>query len=147
VVSAGPTNYISAGDVFVVVGDKLVALGWDKRMSVNQIAVSREGALHVASSGGLFQYGEKGWQRIEAADSGGRDWATKDILAAGFDSAGQLWFGSKAGAGCRMANGWKFYEGKDGLPWSDFSCIISAADGQIWFGTRLGAIRFDGKDW
>ena len=147
IVRVGPANYISAGDLFSVIDGKLTSLGWDKRMSVNQIAVSHDGTLHVASSGGLFRHDEKSWQRIEAVDSRGRNWTAKDTLAVGFDSADQLWFGSKAGVGCRTPNGWKFYEGKDGLPWTDFTCFTAAADGQIWFGTKLGAIRFDGKEW
>ncbi len=147
VVRSGATNFISAGELFAAVGGKLTSLNWDRAMAVNQIAVSPEGALHVASSGGLFEQREQRWQRLQALDSAGRDWSAKDILAVGFDSTGQRWFGSKAGVGCRTPNGWKFYEGKDGLPWADFTFITPAADGQVWFCTRLGAIKFDGKDW
>ena len=147
VVRFGTTNFISAGELFAAVGGKLISLGWDRGMLVNQIAASGDGALYVASRGGLFQQRGHDWQRIEVVDSGGRAWAAKDVLAVGFDSKGQLWFGSKAGVGCRTPEGWKFYEGKDGLPWADFTCLTPATDAEVWFGTRLGAIRFDGKEW
>jgi hypothetical protein len=64
-----------------------------------------------------------------------------------FDSKGQLWFAVKAGVGCRSARGWRFFEGKDGLPWNDFTGIAAGTDGDIWFTTHLGVIRFDGVDW
>src|SRR5215472_12334670 len=50
VATAGATNYISAGDLFAVMGDKLLSLGWDRNKLVNGIAASAGGELHVASS-------------------------------------------------------------------------------------------------
>src|SRR5262249_10287545 len=40
-----------------------------------------------------------------------------------------------------------FYEGKDGLPWNDFTGIAAGLKGEVWFSTHLGVIRFDDKGW
>src|SRR6185436_5965833 len=97
---------------------------------VNQVAVSPSGVLHVASSRGLFQQEQRGWRRIELVDDGGRAWGFKDVLGVAFDSKGQLWFASRAGVGCQTVDGWKFYEGKDGLPWNDFTCVAAGPNGE-----------------
>jgi len=111
------------------------------------MAVSRDGAVHVASSGGLLRQDGKGWQALEVTAEGGRAWAAKDVLGVAFDSKGRLWFATQAGVGCRTEQGWRFYEGKDGLPWNDFTGITAGPEGEVWFGTHLGAIRFDGQEW
>jgi ligand-binding sensor domain-containing protein len=77
----------------------------------------------------------------------GRAWGFKDVLGVAFDSKGQLWFASTRRVGCQTVDGWKFYEGKDGLPWNDFTCVAAGPNGEVWFGTRLGAVRFDGREW
>jgi hypothetical protein len=64
-----------------------------------------------------------------------------------FESAGQLWFATKAGVACLAASGWKFFEGKDGLPWTDFTGAAAGPRGGVWFGTHLGAVYFDGQGW
>ena len=61
------------------------------------------------------------------------------VLGVTFDSKGRLWFATRAGVGCRQAEGWKFYEGKNGLPWNDFTGIAAGPEAEVWFGTRLGA--------
>lgn len=134
-------------DPFLVADGKLSSLGWPSRYRVNQIAVSPEGSLALASSAGIFQQRSNGWQPMGIVDDGDRAWAVKDVLGIAFDSKGQLWFASRAGVGCQTQTGWKFYEGKDGLPWNDFTCVSSGLDGGVWFGTQRGAIRFDGSDW
>src|SRR5262249_35717578 len=35
----------------------------------------------------------------------------------------------------------------DGLPYDDFTTMAAAENGAVWFGTRVGAIRFDGRNW
>lgn len=144
----GTTNFLlRAGEPKVVAEAKLLSLGWVSGSRADQMAVSREGILHAASSGGLFRQQQRGWERIQIADGLGREWAVKDVLGVAFDSKGQLWFATRAGTGCRKGESWKFYEGKDGLPWNDFTGITAGPEGEVWFGTRLGAIRFDGKEW
>jgi hypothetical protein len=143
----GSTNFISAAELFAVNQGKRIDLPSAQGARVNQIAISPDGILHVASSAGLHWLSGDRWQRVEIIDNVGRAWGVKDVLGVSFDSKGQLWFASKAGVGCRRAEGWKFFEGKDGLPWNDFTCITSGPDGEVWFGTKLGAIRFDGQEW
>ncbi len=144
----GPTQVLaSSNEVFAVVDGKLTSRRWPSRLRVNQIAISAGGVLHVASDSGLFQQKQSRWVPIGIEDSGGRAWAVKQALGVAFDSKGQLWFASLAGVGCRTADGWKFYEGKDGLPWNQFTGITAGVESEVWFGTRLGAIRFDGKEW
>jgi len=144
----GATNFVSGVEPWQVIQDKPILLRWERSMGqVNQIAISPDGQLHVASSGGLFRQSAGGWERIEIVDDGGRAWAVTNVLGVTFDSKEQLWFASKAGVGCLSGGRWKFYEGKDGLPWADFTCIAAGPEGEVWFGTRLGAIRFDGKEW
>ncbi|MSU59687.1 MAG: hypothetical protein EXS35_16230 [Pedosphaera sp.] len=116
-------------------------------VTAQQMAISPRGVVHVASSGGLLTLTDKGWQPMEILDGGGRAWAVRDVLGVGFDSLGQLWFATKAGVGCQTAKGWRFYEGKDGLPWNDFTGIAAGPQGEVWFTTHLGVIRFEGGQW
>ncbi|MBI4658086.1 MAG: hypothetical protein HY735_04410 [Verrucomicrobia bacterium] len=144
----GATNFIAtAADPFVAVDGRFSSMGWPSRFRVNQIAVGLEGRLVLASDSGLFVQREDGYQALGILDEFGRAWGVKDVAGVAFDSKGQLWFASKAGVGCRGNNGWKFYEGKDGLPWNEFTGITAGPDGAVWFGTQLGVIRFDGKEW
>jgi hypothetical protein len=132
---------------FAVVNGRAQSLEWPGKYRVNQLAVAPDGTLWVASSGGLFQRVGDGWAPLGITDGLGRAWGVQDVLGVTFDSKGQLWFATKAGVGCRTEQSWRFFEGKDGLPWNDFTGIASLPDGTVWFGTRLGAIRFDGRDW
>jgi hypothetical protein len=128
-------------------GERLESLGQPKNAALNQLALSPEGRLYAASSAGLFQRGVSGWDPIEVLDSPGRAWAVKDVLGVAFDSKGQLWFATKAGVGLKAGETWRFFEGKDGLPWNDFTSIAAGPKGEVWFGTHLGAIRYDNRDW
>ncbi len=74
-------------------------------------------------------------------------WAPVDVRAVAYDSAGQLWFASPQGVGCRQKDGmWKLYTGNNGLPFNDFTCMATGTSG-VWFGTTNGAIHFDGEQW
>jgi hypothetical protein len=42
---------------------------------------------------------------------------------------------------------WILFEGKDGLPYNDFTKMTAGKNGDVWFGTKKGAIHFDGKTW
>src|SRR5262249_17459562 len=146
VIRWGTTNFLVTGDnLFAIVNRKPLSLGWTGR--VNQVAISPIGVPYIAATGGLFQQRQQGLHRVEPVDEGGRAGAFKGVLGVAFESKGQLWFATRAGVGCQTAEGWKFYEGKDGLPWNDFTCVTAGSEGEVWFGTRLGAIRFDGNNW
>jgi hypothetical protein len=148
IVRFGLTNFLAtAHEPFSVIEGRLARLGWPIGREINQIAISPQGELVVASKEGLYQQREQTWEQISAIDNGGRSWAQRDVLGAAFDSQGQLWFAMRAGVVCRKEQGWKFYEGKDGLPWNDFTGIAPGPGGEVWFGTHLGAIRFAGAEW
>ena len=124
-------------------GSRIDAVPLPRGATLQQIAASPSGQLVLASSHGLFQLAGAGWEPIRPFDSGGRLWAATNVLGVAFDSFGQLWFASKAGVGCRTAAGWKFYEGRDGLPWNEFTGMAAGPEGIVWFATRLGAIRWE----
>jgi hypothetical protein len=149
VLRAGPAIFVAtATGVYAAHEDGSVAmLGWPQAWPIAQIAISPQGLLHVASGRGLYVQDGSAWKRVRAEDSLGRAWGVRDVLGVAFDSKGQLWFAVKAGVGCRSAGGWRFFEGKDGLPWNDFTGIAAGTEGDIWFTTHLGVIRFDGVDW
>ncbi len=102
-----------------------------------------DGKIAAACRQGLFEYSQGKWTKLEVFDSLGRQWAARDVLAVTYDSNSQLWFGQLAGLGCRTTEGWKFFEGKDGLPYSDFTCAASDRHGRVWFGTHIGVVGFD----
>jgi hypothetical protein len=149
ILRAGRTTFLAAAHACFALRDdgESGTLRWPKNLTLRQAAVSPEGILHVASSAGLWILEGTEWRPVEIRDEGGRAWAVGDVPGVAFDSQGQLWFASKAGVGCRTANGWRFYEGKDGLPWNDFTGIAAGQDGDVWFATHLGVARFDGKEW
>ena len=109
-----------------------------------QLALSRAGEKVAATDRGLLRLGASGWENITVSDGLGRRWAAEDVAGAVFDSAGQLWFATKAGVGVKTPAGWRFFEGKDGLPWNEFTTLAAGPDGEVWFGTTRGAIRWDG---
>ncbi|HTH49388.1 MAG TPA: hypothetical protein VMB21_17860 [Candidatus Limnocylindria bacterium] len=147
IVRAGAATWlVTAVEPLLVREGKPVAQDWSGKGRVNQLAMGPDGAVWVASGAGLFRLGPKGWERQEILDGLGRAWAVNDVLGVAFDSVGRLWFATKAGVGCQDATGWKFYEGKDGLPWNDFTGLAAGKEGEMWFGTHLGAIRWDGHD-
>ncbi|MBJ44037.1 MAG: hypothetical protein CMJ80_12325 [Planctomycetaceae bacterium] len=103
----------------------------------------------AASSEGLFEriHGQT-WKLLHVDDGLGRRWATQDVRGVAYDADGGLWFATMAGVGRRDADGnWDFYEGKDGLPYNDFTCCATGMDGSVWFGTRKGAIRYQDGMW
>ncbi len=125
---------------------QLLGSGWGQRGPAHQLALGSDGQVVVAAAGGLVRRVDDRWEAIEVLDSQGRAWAVRDVLGVTFDSAGRLWFGTKAGVGVGDGSSWRFYEGKDGLPWNDFTALAAGPDGQVWFGTRLGAVGWDGRE-
>jgi len=126
---------------------KAGSIDWPTDLSIHQAALSREGILYVASSGGLRRLNENRWESAAVPDGLGRVWGEGDVLGVGFNDEGRLWFATKAGIAGQTQNGWCFYEGKDGLPWNDFTSISAGPGHALWFTTHLGVIRFDGKEW
>jgi hypothetical protein len=149
ILRAGVTKWIAGSNACVAVqgsGESL-SLAWPGSLVLHQLALSPGGVLHAASSSGVFAFTGNAWQQVSARDDVGRAWALGDVPGVAFDSKGQLWFASKAGVGCQTADGWRFYEGKDGLPWNDFTGLAAGPAGEVWFATHLGIVRFDGREW
>ncbi len=121
-------------------------LEWPADRRIRQGAVNSSGLLVLASDAGLFAVESTGSQPIPAMDRFGRSWAVTNVLGVAFDSRDQLWIATRAGVGCRTGQGWVFHDGRDGLPWNDFTGIASGPAGEVWFATHLGVIRWDGKD-
>jgi hypothetical protein len=114
---------------------------------VNQMARSAKGEVVLATDKGLLTRRNGRIEPLVVEDGLGRRWGTSDVRGVAFDSRQQLWFATLAGVGCRTDEGWKFYTGKEGLPYNDFTVITAGPEGVVWFGTHLGAVRFDGQQW
>ncbi len=106
------------------------------------ISLAKDGRIAAATSQGAFEYAAGTWKQLTIDDQLGRQWATKDVRTVVYDGQSQLWVGQLAGLACRTEQGWKFYEGRDGLPYADFTCAAADDQGQVWFGTRIGLVGF-----
>ena len=113
---------------------------------VRQIAVQTNNNVFVSSDEGLFKKTRTGWASIHPND-GMRSWALADCRSVAMDSKNRLWFASPQGVGVLENNEWTLYEGKDGLPYNDFTKMAAGKKGDVWFGTKKGAIHFDGNIW
>jgi hypothetical protein len=120
-------------------------LSW-RGADVNQAALSPEGDVYVASAKGLWRRGGGSWEALEAMDRDGRVWTAGEVRGVAVDG-GRLWVATRAGVALRESQTWTFFDGKDGLPYNDFTCVVPGRNGEVWFGTHMGAIRFDGKNW
>jgi hypothetical protein len=116
---------------------------------IRQIAHGPNGRIALAGDDGLWERAtaDGPWELLVVADGLGRQWATSDVRGVTYDRDGRLWFATLAGVGQRTADGWRLMEGRDGLPYNDFTCCASGGDGSVWFGTRRGAIRFESDRW
>ncbi len=116
---------------------------------INQAAKGPDGRIVAATDKGLMISNKDGkeFKPLVVEDGRGRRWGTSDVRGVAFDARGQLWFTTRAGAACRKANGWRFYTGKEGLPYDDLTRIAPGPNGTVWFGTHIGAVSFDGKNW
>jgi len=114
---------------------------------VYSVAADDKGTLAVGAESGLFRKeAGQNWMALYPFDKTGRRWAPRSVRGVAFDSRGRLWFASPQGVGC-YDGAWTLYEGKDGLPFNDFTTLCAGEDGVVWFGTQMGAIRFDGQNW
>jgi len=143
------TSYVTGTHVCMALSDKgaAVSLGAPRGLEMREVAVTEDANLIAATSGGLWSWDGKAWKIMSVRDGLGRAWAVGDVPGVACDGKGQLWFASKAGAGCRATNGWRFFEGKDGLPWNDFTGMAAGPRGEVWFATHLGVERFDERGW
>lgn len=83
----------------------------------------------------------------DVEDGLGRVWKGSEAKAVARDSDGHLWFGVQAGVARQTAEGWQFFEGKDGLPYTNFTCAAAGPHGDVWFGTEMGVVRWSNGGW
>jgi hypothetical protein len=114
---------------------------------IRQTALLPDGRWVAATSHGLMIEKEGRLSPFVVEDGKGRQWAKSDARGVAVDVKGQLWFASLAGVGCLTHDGWQFYEGKDGLPYNDFTCIATGPEGEVWFGTHKGLVRYFIGEW
>ncbi|MFM7100943.1 MAG: hypothetical protein ACKO3N_07205, partial [Verrucomicrobiota bacterium] len=114
---------------------------------IRQVALSPAGRLWIAASSGLWEQTESGWRAEPVIDAVGRSWASTNVLCVTFDSAQRLWVGTPAGLAARGPDGkWRFFEGRDGLPWAGFTAAAAGSGDHVWWATDRGLIRWDGSD-
>ena len=88
--------------------------------SINQLFARNNNILYAASDQALYKKTRFGWQEIHP-ESGDRSWALDDCRSVAIDSKNRLWFASPQGVGVHTNSQWILYEGKDGLPYNDFT--------------------------
>ena len=115
------------------------------------VAARQDGCVAKGGSNSLMYKPDNHSSFMVCSTKMGNDksWFLRNVKGVTFDSRGRLWFASPQGVGCMDTNAktWKLYNGQDGLPYNDFTCIAPGEDGVVWFGTGIGAIRFDGENW
>lgn len=114
--------------------------------NINQLFAKHKQSIYAATQNGLFHKKGKSWTKIEPS-SGHRSWALADCRSVAIDSKNRLWFASLQGVGVLENYEWTLYEGKEGLPYNDFTKMAGGNNGDVWFGTKKGAIHFDGETW
>jgi hypothetical protein len=110
------------------------------------LAISGDQTAVLGAESGLYQLDAAGKPFLLYPEQENRRWAPRSVRGVAFDASGRLWMVSPQGL-ARREEDWQLFEGKDGLPFNDFTCLCTAADGSIWMGTHVGAIRFDGQHW
>lgn len=151
IVRRGARTWVATANTLVQIdpGSEPVRIPTPSGHRIHQIAPAHTGRLWLATSFGLWtQAGDgSGWNPVEVLDAVGRSWATKEVLCVAVDSGNRCWIGTAAGVARQEADGrWRCFEGRDGLPWNEFTGASTTPDGSVWFGTRQGLIRWDGTD-
>lgn len=143
------------GRVWIATTNGLWHLGGDAEpvaelpnRDVRQIATGPDDLVLAATDRGLWRReSEATWRRVPMIDPATRVSPRGEVQGVAVDEAGTWWVAVGDRVGCRRADQWRFYTGRDGLPVADFTSVAAGPQGEVWFGTRRGAIRFDGKEW
>lgn len=117
---------------------------------VSALAVVQDALVYAGTADGLFALqGEpkrlasgRVFEEIFPGDDS-YGWNTRDVTALTTEGD-RLWFGAWNGAG---SLGGKLFTGKEGLPYSHFTCAAPGEAGVAWFGTERGALRYDSGRW
>ncbi|MBD1260988.1 hypothetical protein HZY62_10350 [Maribacter polysiphoniae] len=103
--------------------------------------VTYKGETYLGCENGLYVKAKKGkWKQVLPFDEN-YSWALKKVAALVVDTNGNLWFGSKEGIGKNTNGKWQLFTGKEGVPYTQFTCASAGPQGEVWFGTENGAIR------
>jgi hypothetical protein len=115
-------------------------------IEIRQIAIGPQGQIAVAARQGLFvKEGNSDWKRIDPTDEGGQtEQLLYDVRGASYAKDGTLWAATPRVIVSFGKNSAAFE--KDQFPYNDFTCV-EAGEGEVWFGTKIGAFRYDGKNW
>jgi len=139
---------VTERDVFRWADGRLESLGWVAGAKLHQLFVASNNVAYAASDQGLYRRGRLGgWMPTPRLQGQVMPlFSGREVLGVAVDHSDRLWFATRAGVGVRSGEAWKFFTGREGLPWNDFTGLAAGPDGAVWFGTRLGAVRFDGAD-
>jgi hypothetical protein len=130
---------------------------------IRQIHRNADGTAWVAHEQGLFfRDAQNNAIPLTISDGKGRRWATEDVRGVCVDNTGALWVAVSAGVACgrlpEILSGsispstweqvtWRFYEGRDGVPYTDFTCVTADPLGGVWLGTHLGLVCYRDNEW
>ena len=125
--------------------DEVRAVPIPPGIRASHAAARGDGELWLAGTTGLWRRAGGAWEPVAVMDSLGRHWSATNVLAVGFDSGGRPWMASKAGVAFREEGTWRCMDGRDGLPWNEFTGMACGPGGVVWLSTRLGVVRWDGR--
>ncbi|MBI1317563.1 MAG: hypothetical protein GC168_01260 [Candidatus Hydrogenedens sp.] len=120
-----------------------------------------DGTISVSGPGGSYYLHDNAFEATTPVKPGrthapklsdiedglGRVWKASEAQASVEDASGRLWIGWQAGVARQTDAGWEFIEGKNGLPYTSFTCATAPADGSVWFGTTMGLVYYKDGEW
>ena len=115
--------------------------------TVRAVSIDPNGAVWVATFGGLAKFDGKKWQVYTTKDG----LPSNHTSAIAFAPDGSVWAGTEfRGIAHFDGKSWKVYRKSDGLVSDTISSISISPDGTVWVGScqvKGGVSRFDGKKW
>jgi hypothetical protein len=127
--------------------------------AIDNISVGEAGII-AGNASGSWRFDGAGWVRTDekpaapeaitapdVEDGLGRVWQGSKSKAVVRNSDGFLWFGVQAGVVFETEDGPVFAEGKDGLPYTSFTCAAAGPGNAVWFGTEKGLVVWRDGQW
>ena len=113
---------------------------------VRRVAVGPDGAIWLATAGGVNRYDGRAWQTFTTADGLAADSIT-DLL---IDRRGDVWAATPAGLSRYDGRRWRTFSGSGllaPLPAGAARVLALAPNNDLWVGTATGVSRYDGRTW
>lgn len=111
---------------------------WD---FINSIAVSEQGLVWLATSGGLYKFNGVTFTKIYQALLSGSN-------SVSIDADGNIWVGSNYGVGKLSGNSFEFfYPNENGMADNQVCEIETDQSNTVWIGTRRGLATFSSPPW